>query len=266
MVLWLMQRIALLLQYLGTNYYGWQRQPKDVSVQQVLEETIEAICGHRVTLYGAGRTDTGVHAAGQVAHFDTTSVIPADRWARILNSRLPKDILVRQSVAVPGEWHARFSAIWRQYRYTLFTAAVPNLFVRSLSWHYYRYALDADRMQSALTPMLGEQELKAFQRSGSDRRHARLYVQEARCWQERDFVLVEVKASGFLYGMMRLLVGMLVEVGSGRRSLAEFHQIWREHQRHVVKYAAPPQGLCLLGVGYDHYPFQKEDFSFAYLI
>lgn len=261
-----MQRIALLLQYLGTNYYGWQRQPREISVQQVLEDRIGTVCGHRITLHGAGRTDTGVHAAGQVAHFDTTSIIPADRWAKILNGRLPQDILVRQSVSVPRGWHARFSAIWRKYRYTLFTAPIPNLFVRSFSWHYYHYSLDPDRMQSALQPMIGERELKAFQRSGSSRPHARLDLQEAKCWQDRDFVLVEVKASGFLYGMMRLLVGMLVEVGAGRRTVAEFAQIWQEHQRHVVKYAAPPQGLCLLGVGYDHFPFAREEQSFAYLI
>ncbi len=260
-----MQRIALVLQYLGTNYCGWQRQPKEISIQQVLEDTIGSLCGHKVTIHGAGRTDTGVHAAGQVAHFDTDSKIPADRWAKIINPRLPRDILVRHSAAVPPDWHARFSAIWRKYRYTLFTAATPNLFVRPLSWHYYYYPLDADRMQAALKPMLGKRELKAFQRSGSSRPHARLDLQEAKCWQDRDFVLIEVKASGFLYGMMRLLVGMLVEVGSGRKTLAEFQQIWQEHQRHLVKYAAPPQGLCLVGVGYPYSPFPEEEQNFVYL-
>ncbi|MFN3360027.1 MAG: tRNA pseudouridine(38-40) synthase TruA [Pseudanabaenaceae cyanobacterium] len=263
---WVMARIALLLQYVGTNYCGWQRQPHDPSIQEVLEDTIASVCGHPVVLHGAGRTDTGVHAAGQVAHFDTDSTIPADRWARILNSRLPKDILVRESVAVPPTWHARFSALWRKYRYTLFTAAVPNIFVRPLSWHYYYYPLDVDRMQAALTPLVGERELKAFQRSGSSRPHARLEVQEAKCWRDRDFILVEVRASGFLYGMMRLLVGMLVEVGSGRKSLQEFREIWQQHQRSAVKYAAPPQGLCLLGVGYPESPFQWQDQPFAYLI
>ncbi len=261
-----MYRIALVLQYLGTNYYGWQRQPKEISVQQVLEEAIAPVCGHRVTVYGAGRTDTGVHAAGQVAHFDTDASIPPDRWAKIINNRLPQDILVKESVAVPSDWHARFSAIWRKYRYTLFTANIPNLFVRSLSWHYYYNALDHLLMQSALDPMLGEREFKAFQRSGSSRPHARLTLQEAKCWRDRDFVLVELKASGFLYGMVRLLVGMLVEVGAGRKSLAEFTEIWQEHKRHFVKYAAPPQGLCLVGVGYPDSPFQMEEQNFAYLI
>jgi len=261
-----MARIALSLQYLGTNYYGWQRQPQQISVQQVLEETIGQVCGHPVTVHGAGRTDTGVHAAGQVAHFDTDVPIPAERWAKIINDRLPKDILVRESVAVPDDWHARFSAIWRKYRYTLFTHTIPNLFVRAFSWHYYYYPLDPVKMQSALEPMLGERELKAFQRSGSSRPHARLHLQEAKCWQDRDFILVEVKASGFLYGMMRLLVGMLVEVGTGRKSLADFREIWQEQKRHCVKYAAPPQGLCLVGVGYPQSPFQQEEQTFAYLI
>jgi tRNA pseudouridine38-40 synthase len=253
------QRVALVIQYLGTHFYGWQRQATHQSVQQTIEDILSKICGHTVVLHGAGRTDTGVHAFAQVAHFDTHSPVPPDRWSKVLNTYLPQDILIRQSVGVASNWHARFSAVWRRYRYTIFTAAVPNLVVRDYSWHYYLHALDQDLMQSALEPMLGEQNLSALQRSGSKRPHAWLTVQEAKCWREQDFVFMEMQASGFLYGMIRLLVGLLAEVGRSRLSVSEFTNIWQQQRRNDVKYAAPPQGLCLLGVGYDDNPFLKQE-------
>ncbi len=249
------RRIALVVQYLGKHYHGWQRQANGISVQQVMEETIAAVCGHAVTLSAAGRTDTGVHASGQVVHFDTTCPVPPERWARILSDRLPKDILALQSVAVSKNWHARFSACWRRYRYTIYTASVPNLFLRDFSWHYYYAPLDCDRMGTALDSLLGTQDLAAFQMSGSDRSHSWVTVQDVQCWREGDFLSIEVQASGFLYGMMRLLVAMLVDVGRSRISVEEFGRIWRDRRRDRVKYAAPPQGLCLIGVGYDPDPF-----------
>lgn len=252
-----MHRVALAIQYLGTRFHGWQRQSNGISVQQTIEDILAGICQHKVVLHAAGRTDTGVHASGQVAHFDTTSPVPPERWAKVLNAYLPADILIKASAAVASDWHARFSATWRRYRYTIFTNATPNLFVRDYSWHYYLDPLDRDLIQAAIAPMLGKQHLAAFQRSGSKRPHAWLTVQEATCWREDDFVYLEMQASGFLYGMMRLLVGMLVEVGRSRLSVCEFTRIWQQQRRCDVKYAAPPQGLCLLGVGYNNDPFAK---------
>ena len=259
------QRIALLLQYLGTSFYGWQRQPHHPSVQQTIEEAIALITGHPVVLHGAGRTDTGVHAAGQVAHFDVTSPIPPERWAKVLNNYLPSGILIRESVAVDQQWHARFTATWRRYRYTLYTAELPNLFVKDYSWHYYYGNFCADRVHEALQPLLGEQDLVALQRAGSTRPHARVTVQEAKCWRQGDFVYIEVQCSGFLYGMMRLLVGQLVEVGRGAQTGADFTQRWQEQRRDEVKYAAPPQGLCFLGVGYPENPFTEASRRFLTL-
>jgi tRNA pseudouridine38-40 synthase len=250
-----MHRVALAIQYLGTRFRGWQRQSNGISVQQTIEDILTDICKHKVVLHAAGRTDTGVHASGQVAHFDTSSPIPPERWAKVLNAYLPADISIAASAAVASDWHARFSATWRRYRYTIFTNATPNLFVRDYSWHYYLDPLDRDLIQAAIAPMLGKQHLAAFQRAGSKRPHAWLTVQEAICWREEDFVYLEMQASGFLYGMMRLLVGMLVEVGRSRLSVSEFTHIWQQQRRCDVKYAAPPQGLCLLGVGYNNDPF-----------
>jgi tRNA pseudouridine38-40 synthase len=252
------QRVAIVVQYVGTHFYGWQRQPHHRSIQEEIETALAKEVGHPVTVYGAGRTDSGVHAAAQVAHFNVASPIPAEKWAVVLNTRLPEGISIRASAAVDFDWHARFSALWRRYRYTLYTDALPNLFVAPYSWHYYHEYLDADRMQAALNPLVGRQHLAAFHRAGSQRKHSWVDVQEATCDRQGPFVCIEVQASGFLYGMMRLLVGMLVQVGRGERSLANFHDIWTNDRREQVKYAAPAQGLCLLKVGYDRPPFPPE--------
>jgi len=252
------RRVALVIQYVGTHFHGWQRQSKQRTVQEELETTIASILGHPVTLHGAGRTDTGVHAAAQVAHFDATGPIPPHRWADILNSRLPDDVLIRSSAAVPGDWHARFSACWRRYRYTLYTDALPNLFVRPFVWHYYQAALDASLMQTALSPMIGSHHLSAFHRSGSKRPHSWVEVQAAECMRQGSFIYIEVQASGFLYGMMRLLVGLLVQVGQGLRSPLNFTEIWRMERRDQVKHSAPAKGLCLLRVGYPESPFVHD--------
>ncbi|MEB3360430.1 MAG: tRNA pseudouridine(38-40) synthase TruA [Synechococcales bacterium] len=252
------QRIALIIQYAGTHYHGWQRQPNHLSVQEVVETVLQSVLGDRVVLHGAGRTDSGVHAAAQVAHFDAPALIPAHRWMSILNHRLPPDIVIRGSAQVPPSWHARFSALWRRYRYTIYTEACPNLFVKPFTWHYYHDPLDTGLMQEALQPLLGRHHLAAFHRAGSSRPHSWVEVQEVLCERDREFIRIELQASGFLYGMMRLLVGMLVEVGRGWRSPGSFTEIWRSQGRDQVKYAAPPQGLCLLRVGYADFPFHPR--------
>jgi tRNA pseudouridine38-40 synthase len=251
-------RVALVVQYVGTHFHGWQRQPRERTVQGDIEAAIATVLGTPVTLYGAGRTDTGVHAAAQVAHFSAPTLIPAHRWASILNSRLPEDIVIRGSAAVPDNWHAQFSAQWRRYRYTLYTQPIPNLFVRPFSWHYYYESLSTSQMQAALDPLVGYHDLTAFQRTGSKRSHAWVELQSANCRRRDPFVTVELQANGFLYGMVRLLMGILVQVGRGLLSVEEFTQVWRCQQRERVKYAAPASGLCLLRVGYEHFPFAPD--------
>lgn len=252
------QRVALIIQYLGTCFHGWQRQAQHRTVQEDIETAIQAVLGRPVTLHGAGRTDAGVHAAAQVAHFDAPAHIPAHRWADILSHRLSPDIVIRASAVVEPAWHARFSAMWRRYRYTIYTEARPNLFVRPFAWHYYHGVLDASIMHEALQPMLGRHHLAAFHRAQSSRAHSWVDIQVAECTRQGPFVHIELQASGFLYGMMRLLVGMLVEVGRGIRTPSEFTRIWQQQRRDLVRYAAPPQGLCLLRVGYSEFPFPPE--------
>ncbi|WP_017314786.1 tRNA pseudouridine(38-40) synthase TruA [Mastigocladopsis repens] len=251
-------RVALVIQYLGTHFHGWQRQLQLRTVQEEIEKAISHVVGHPVTLYGAGRTDAGVHAAAQVAHFNVTSKIPAYKWATILNSYLPEDILIRASAEVSHHWHARFSATYRRYRYTLYTEELPNLFAKPFSWHYYYVPLDESLIQAALKPLIGYHHLAAFRRSNSRRQHSWVEVQAAECYRTGPFLQIEIQADGFLYGMVRLLVGMVVQVGSGQRTLDNFIDLWKYQRRQEVKYAAPPQGLCLLRVGYPDFPFPPE--------
>lgn len=252
-------RVALVIQYLGTHFHGWQRQPKKRTVQEEIETALERVLGHPVAVHGAGRTDSGVHAAAQVAHFDATgSKIPAGRWATILNSYLPTDVLIRASEAVSQNWHARFCAKWRRYRYTLYTDPRPNLFVKPFSWHYYYQPLDESLIQAALSPLVGRHHLAAFHRAGSSRAHSWVEVQAAECYRQEPFLHIEIQANGFLYGMVRLLVGMLVQVGSLERSPASFTELWQQQRREEVKSAAPAHGLCLLRVGYPEFPFSPE--------
>ncbi|MFZ9754397.1 MAG: tRNA pseudouridine(38-40) synthase TruA [Cyanobium sp.] len=245
------RRIALCLQYDGAAYCGWQRQPRDPSVQETLEGALAQLDPHRpATVVAAGRTDSGVHAAGQVVHFDAAGPIPAHRWPAALNGRLPASIRVRGAAAVPADWHACFSATYRRYRYTIYNARIPNLFLAPWSWHRYQLRLDEGLMRQALEGMLGHHDFAAFERAGSARSHSRTTLQEVSVLRRGDLIEVELQASGFLYGMVRLVMGQLVAVGERRLSLEAFERRWRERARSEVKEAAPPQGLCLLRVGY----------------
>jgi tRNA pseudouridine38-40 synthase len=252
------QRVALVVQYVGTHLHGWQWQPNARTVQGEIEVAIRSVLGYDVRLSGAGRTDTGVHAAAQVAHFDAPAFIPAHRWADVLNARLPEDVLIRASAVVPDTWHAQFSAQWRRYRYTLYTGQRPNLFVRPFVWHYYRQYLDQGKIQAALDDMVGHHDMTAFHRARSGKSHSWVDLQVAECRRQDTFLTVELQAKGFLYGMVRLIMGLVVKVGSGELGPAEFGRLWQQRQRQRVKYAAPAQGLCLLRVGYDDTPFAPE--------
>ena len=246
-----LRRIALCLQYDGSAYCGWQRQPRDPSVQETLEAALAQLDPRGpATVVAAGRTDSGVHASGQVVHFDCAGPIPAHRWPAALNGRLPASIRVRSAAPVAPDWHACFSATYRRYRYTIYNARIPNLFLAPWSWHRYQFQLDEDRMRAALEEMLGEHDFAAFERAGSARSHSRTTLQEVSVLRRGDLLEVELQASGFLYGMVRLVMGQLVAVGEGRLSLEAFSRRWRSQAREEVKEAAPPQGLCLLRVGY----------------
>ena len=253
-----MRRIALCLQYDGSAYNGWQRQQNAPSVQQTLEEALQDLdpAGPGLCV-AAGRTDTGVHAAGQVVHFDAAGPIPAMRWPKALNGRLPANIRVRAAREVPPNWHACFSACYRRYRYTLYNGRLPNLFLAPWSWHRYELPINESRMRAVLESMLGEHDFSAFMRAGSRRAHGRTTLQEVLVERQGDLISVELQASGFLYGMVRLLMGQLVAVAEGQLEAERLLERWRGKQRDLIRHAAPAQGLCLLRVGYSEPVFNK---------
>ena len=184
-----LSRVAIVIQYLGTNFHGWQKQPDRISVQGSIEQALAEVVGYSIRIYGAGRTDSGVHAAAQVAHFEYTGPIPGYKWAKIINARLPAGILIRASAQVTRDWHARFSAVWRRYRYTIYTDKLPNLFVSHTSWHYYQSVLQESLIQKALQPLVGEHDLAAFKRTGSDRLDSLVEVQNACCYRQDAFLI-----------------------------------------------------------------------------
>jgi len=255
----LIKRIALVIQYDGSAFSGWQNQKKFITVQGTIEKKIAELDPIRpVKVIAAGRTDSGVHASGQVVHFDCAGPIPIDKWASALNGRLPDSIRVLQAVHVPIHWHACYSAKYRRYRYSIFNGSYPNLFLQNISWHKYRVRLDINLMRNALNDLLGLHDFAAFQKAGSNRNNSLTTVQEVSICRDGDIVTVEIQASGFLYGMVRLLMGQLVAVGEKRRTVEYFKYIWRNSLRSEVKEAAPPHGLCLIRVGYEENIFSKE--------
>ena len=264
-----MKRIALLVQYDGSNYSGWQRQKNATTVQEILETALFQITNQVVNTFAAGRTDAGVHASGQVVHFDIDCVIPGNRYSDVLNSLLPSTILILESVEVEHSWHACYSAMYRHYRYVINNSKFPNLFINKWSWHRYQKVLDEVSMSNASKKMEGEHDFFAFQKSGSNRKSSITRIQNIDIKRIGDLILVDIKASGFLYGMVRLIVGQLVLVGEKKISPEIFTDIWVNKRKKEVKESAPSKGLCFVNAVYEENVFNKvknNDFFPVFLI
>ncbi len=245
------RRVGLVIQYQGSSFSGWQRQKDGTTVQGLIEKAIEQLDPIRpVKAVAAGRTDAGVHASGQVVHFDSCGYIPSEKFASALNGRLPKSIRILESVEQSAEWHACHSAIFRRYRYSIYNAKNPNVFVDQWAWHRYQYSLDLDLMNLAGQKLKGFHDFAAFQKSGSDRKSSWTTIQDFQIQRLGDMIYIDIQASGFLYGMVRLLVGQLVAIGEHKLSISAFERRWMECIRCEVKEAAPAKGLCLVSVGY----------------
>ncbi len=264
-----MKRVALLVQYDGSNYSGWQRQKNAISVQEILEKALFKISDHAVKTFAAGRTDAGVHASGQVVHFDIDCVIPGNSYSDVLNSLLPPTIRILESVAVKDNWHACYSAIYRHYRYVINNGKFPNLFINNWSWHRYQKVLDEVLMSNASKIMEGEHDFFAFQKSGSSRRNSITKIKNIDIQRVEDIILVDIKATGFLYGMVRLIVGQLVLVGEKKISPETFTDRWLNKKKNEVKESAPAKGLCFVNAVYEENVFKKiknNDFFPVFLI
>ena len=243
------RRIRLIVQYDGTNYVGWQLQENGVSVQQRLNEAILAVTGEQIQLHGSGRTDSGVHARAQVAHFDTNARMPANKFAIAMNMRLPRDIRVLYSEEAPEDFHARFSAKNKTYRYTLQLGPHADVFCRNTALHIHT-ELNFDRMQSAAQDALGEHDFFAFMSAGSKLEHTVRTIFRSEWSQCGQFYYYDVSANGFLYNMVRILVGTMLEIGSGKLPQDAIARAINSKNRSDAGPTAPPQGLALMRVQY----------------
>ena len=264
-----MKRVALLIQYIGSNYSGWQRQKNAVSVQEILERALFKIAHHDVKTFAAGRTDAGVHASGQVVHFDIDCVIPGNRYSVVLNGLLPSTIRILESVEVKDHWHACYSAKYRHYRYVINNSKFPNVFINSWSWHRYQKELDTVLMSGVSKIMEGEHDFFAFQKSGSSRASSITKIEKINIKRINDLIFFDIKATGFLYGMVRSIVGQLVLVGEKKISPEIFTDRWVNKKKNDVKESAPAKGLCFVNAVYEENVFKKinkKDFFPLFLI
>ena len=245
-----MSVVRLIIEYDGTQYVGWQRQPNGVSVQQVVEEALAKVCGSAPVLYSSGRTDAGVHARGMVAHFVTDRLLPMRAYREGVNRLLPCDIVVRGAAEVPDDFHARYSATGKWYRYTICTAPVRSPLVGRYCWHV-RNSLDLARMRQAAALFIGQHDFSAFRATGCSARTTVREIFSVDVTEADALIHVDVRGGGFLRNMIRIMVGTLVEVGRGMRVPQEISDMLIDCRRAQAGVTAPPQGLCLMEVFYE---------------
>jgi len=244
------RNIKLVLAYDGGRYHGFQRQTNNVlAVQNVLEEKLAIVFGDAIELAAAGRTDAGVHAYGQVVNFFTDGTIPVERMVRAINSLLPEDIVIRSAVEVKPDFSARHSAKDKTYLYKIQQGDVPNPFTRQYAW-YIRRKLNISAMQMALIQLIGEHDFSSFRAAGSAPMSPIRTVYEASCEQNGEGIEFFFFGNGFLYHMVRNIVGTIVNVGLGRTTLDEFREIIVAKNRKYAGATAPAQGLYLYRVTY----------------
>ncbi|HWB09722.1 MAG TPA: tRNA pseudouridine(38-40) synthase TruA [Pirellulales bacterium] len=249
-----MRALKLTLAYDGTAYAGWQVQPGQRTLQGTLEAALAKITRETIRVTASGRTDAGVHALGQVVSFDTDSPLRADVLQRALNAELPDDMAVLAAAEAPAGFHAIRDAVRKRYRYLLHDGPVPDVFRRHLVWHY-RQRLDAAAMNRAAQALLGKHDFRSFesgwpQRTSSVRTIFEISVVRGLSADE-NLVVLEVEADGFLYNMVRAIVGTLVEVGRGTRPETWPAEVLAAQDRRAAGMTAPPQGLFLLRVEYN---------------
>lgn len=239
------KRIALAVEYDGEGFCGWQRQPHCHSVQAELENALQQIARQPVTVYCAGRTDTGVHAAAQVVHFDTPLDRPLRAWTFGVNSHLDRRVSVHWAGIMRDDFHARFSAIDRSYRYTLLNRATrPGYQAGTLGWE--RVPLDAARMHEAAQVLIGEHDFSSFRSAECQANHAVRLLKRITVSRQQDRVTVEVTANGFLHNMVRILTGCLLAIGRGERPTDWMASLLAGRDRTAAGVTAPPHGLCFL--------------------
>ena len=261
-----MRNIRLTIAYDGTNYCGWQVQPNGTSIQTVVEAAVQKLTFESVNVLASGRTDSGVHALGQVAHFHTNSPIPCDKFRSGLQRFLPDDIVVRSAEEVPADFHARYHAVRKRYRYVIHNNRVAIPFLQRYV-HRIGKPLDAVAMHAAAQSLLGTHDFRSFEshfpnRSSSVRTVMELNVTRRVGWdlwspmpgavaEDGDFICIDIMADGFLYNMVRSITGTLLKVGYGNWPVDKVREILENQTRDHAGATAPPHGLYLVHVDYD---------------
>jgi tRNA pseudouridine38-40 synthase len=247
-----MRNIKLEIEYDGTGYCGWQAQTRNKhkkSIQQTLEKTLRKILQEKIRLIASGRTDAGVHALAQVANFKTKSNIALDKLQRAVNGLLADDITINKIEEVGPDFHSRFAAKSKIYRYTILNRAYPSALLRNTAYHY-PYPLDIKLMQKEAGVLLGRHNFTSFQASAKIERSAVRTIKSVKIIKDKDKIYVDIEADGFLYNMVRNIAGTLLEIGRGKLARGSLEKILLARDRRLAGPTAPARGLCLIKVQY----------------
>ena len=242
-------RVKLVVAYEGTNYCGWQIQPNGITIEQVLNETLSSLLGEEITVMGASRTDAGVHSLGDVAVFETHTKMPAEKISFALNQRLPEDIVVQESCQVPEDFHPRFSKSRKTYEYRILNCRFRQPLERRTSY-FYHYPLDVRAMQKAAAYLVGEHDFTSF---ASVHAQTNTYVRMIYALdvvREGDMIRIRVQGNGFLYNMVRIIAGTLIQVGAGIKKPEDMESILAGKDRELAGPTAPAHGLTMIGLEY----------------
>lgn len=242
-------RVAFIVEYDGTDYAGWQIQKNDITVQQKIEEALLTLNKGHITVTGAGRTDSGVHAKGQCGHFDIDSDIPAEKFTFILNTRLPKDIRIKKTWEVSEDFHSRFSAKGKRYIYRIFNAPYSSALMGRFTMHVPEN-LDIEKMRQAAQFIVGTHDFKAFCAQGSSVKTTVRTVSKVEVTKENELIEITVEGTGFLYNMVRIIAGTLIEVGKNKKTPEMVKEIIEGKIRKEAGMTADAQGLTMDEVFY----------------
>lgn len=245
-------RIAMGVEYEGTQYFGFQHQDDVPSIQDCLARAVSTIANHPVEIICAGRTDRGVHAQGQVIHFDTEAIRPDPAWLLGVNTQLPPDISIRWAQTVPDDFHARYKAISRRYQYRLYNSRIRSaLYSRFSAW--YPTPLDHERMQACAQALVGEHDFSAFRASECQSKSPIKTIECANVFKEGDIITLDIKADAFLHHMVRNIMGTLIRASIEEKDVSWMTNIIKHCDRSKAGFKAEPQGLILIEICYPTY-------------
>ncbi len=246
----MMKRVKLTIAYDGTNYCGWQIQPNGITIEEVLNKAIKKLTGENIAVIGASRTDSGVHAMGNVAVFDTETTIPAEKIAMALNQRLPEDIVIRKSEEVPLDFHPRYCDCSKTYEYHIINTQIP-VPTKRLTNYFVSYVLDLEKMRQAASYLVGEHDFVSFCNVRTDVESTVRTITALDILQNGEEITIRITGNGFLYNMVRIIVGTLIRVGRGFYEPEKVKEILEAKDRKAAGVTAPAQGLMLMEIHYE---------------